>query len=134
MRKTGCLLLLVLCAIPAHAEYSEECRALSERLAREPGTLKVGELDLLKNCLSGLQRGIVLGEAPPPPTPDKPLAVPECPPAEVPAAKPERECPACPVCAAAAVRRDPPPARERTPRDRDPASEDRRLKPFLPQF
>lgn len=121
------LAVVLVAATAAHAEYSEECRDLAQRLAQDPGALKVGELDVLKSCLSDLQRGIVLGE--PPPAKGEPVVV-------VPAAAPAP--PTCPTAAqlcpereaAAKERAAPAKVRERK-RDAVP---DRRLKPDLPKY
>ena len=68
MKRPGFAVCALACAclLPAiaFAAYNDECRALALRLATDPGSLKVGELDLLKSCLSGLQRSVVLGEPP----------------------------------------------------------------------
>lgn len=121
------LAVVLVAATAAHAEYSEECRDLAQRLAQDPGALKVGELDVLKSCLSDLQRGIVLGEPPPAKSesvvgaPVPAPAPPICPTAEQLCPRPE---------AAAEGRAAPAKARERK---RD-AVLDRRLKPDLPQY
>lgn len=119
-----CVLVSLSACGMATAGYEDECRTLAEKLAREPGALKVGELDLLKNCLSGLQRGIVLGEAPPPPSP--PPAQ-DCPVVPV---------PACPVCPAPVVcpKRESSPAPATRERQRETPAEDRRLRPYLPTY
>lgn len=70
------LLVLASAASLVRAEYAEECRDLANTLARTPGALKNSEIDLLKNCLSGLQRSLALGEVPAaatPPPPEKNL-------------------------------------------------------------
>lgn len=85
-RSWWCAVLLAV-AGPAWADYNAECRTLAGRLAGEPGSLIMGELDVLKSCLSSLQRGIMNGAPPPAGSP------PACPPPPPPA---PRECPACP--------------------------------------
>lgn len=72
-------------SVPAWASYSPECRLLASQLASEPGLLKLGELDVLKSCLSTLQKGITAGDPPPAGSP------PDCPPPP-----PPRVCPVCP--------------------------------------
>ncbi|MFZ5698122.1 MAG: hypothetical protein ACOY9J_05290 [Pseudomonadota bacterium] len=119
------LAVVLVAPTAAHAEYSEECRGLAQRLAQDPGALKVGELDVLKSCLSDLQRGIVLGEPPPAkseslvgaPTPAP--APPICPTAEQLCPRPK-----------AAVKEPEAPKKVRE-RPREP---DRRLKPYLPKY
>ncbi len=92
VRGLGVLLLLLVIG-PAHAAYSEECRALGAKLDLDPGSLTVGELDLLRNCLGDLQRIGSLGETPPAKKP--PLVCPPAPPP--PAPEPCPVCKACPV-------------------------------------
>jgi len=118
-------LLLSMLAAAAQASYNDECRALAQKLDTDPGALKVGELDLLKNCLADLQRIIVLSETPPA---KKPAQV--CPPPP-----PAAPCPVCKVCpaadpAAAAREREREKEREKE-RDRE---SDRQLRPFLPKY
>lgn len=110
--------LLLALASAAHATYNDECRTLAERLDANPAALKVGELDLLKSCLSDLQRIIVLGDTPPEKKP--PQTCPEPPPA-----------PACPVCKVCPVAEAAPAAGRDKKRDRE---EDRSLRPYLPQY
>ena len=120
-------LLVLLCAVvSARAEYADECRGVADKFARDPGALNVGEIDFLKNCLSSLQRGIVLGEAPPAPSPAPAVA---CPAAVV------QECPVCAAavtCPKREAAATPAPAKEKA-RDREPP-EDRRLRPYLPKY
>lgn len=82
--------------------YDPECRELAQHFAVDPGTLKLGELDVLKTCLSELQRRIVAGE--PMPESGQPPACPEPPPPIV------AECPPCPPAKAC-------PRAERVPED-----------------
>lgn len=122
------LAVVLVAATAAHAEYSEECRDLAQRLAQDPGALKVGELDVLKSCLSDLQRGIVLGE--PPPAKGEPVVV------DAAAAAPAPlTCPTaaqlCPGREAAAKERAAPAKVRERKRDAVP---DRRLKPDLPKY
>lgn len=111
----------------AYADYGEECRALSAQLAREPGSLKVGDLDVLKTCLSDLQRLLIVGGQPPEGVSDL------CP---APVVEPQR-CPVCPsaaqLCGKRDAPRDAPSARDRRDPEREP-SPDRQLKPALPVF
>lgn len=79
------VLASMLVSAPAWASYSPECRLLASQLAAEPGSLKLGELDVLKSCLSALQKGITAGDPPPEGSP------PDCPPPP-----PPRVCPVCP--------------------------------------
>lgn len=123
------ILVLVLLAVAGagHAAYSDECRALAERLDRDPGSLKVGELDLLRNCLGNLQRIGALGEEPPAKKP--PMA---CPPPSPP--PPPEPCPVCKVCPV--VEPSPSVLRER---ERERAREKKRdedvnLRPVLKPF
>lgn len=120
---TGVWLLLCLATTPAFAQYSEDCRLLAEKLAKVPGDMKVGELDLLKNCLSGLQRVIVLGEEPPPPA--APPPAPECPP---PPPAEEKECPVCPEANSCPKQSVAPAAKDKA-RERD--APDRRPKMYI---
>lgn len=113
------LLALLVLAGSARAEFDDECRQLARQLATDPGVLKIGELDLLKSCVSDIQRGIVLGNPPP-----AKVELPAC--ASAPAAAPA-PAPACPVCPPATVCPKVPVA----PRERP---EDRRLKPYLPTY
>lgn len=101
------LLVLVGMSAPAAATYGAECRMLASQLASDPGMLKLGELDVLKSCLSSLQRGITAGDPPPAPTPP-PVAI--CPPPP-----PEKVCPVCPEAPACPepVRSADDPARQR---------------------
>ncbi|MFZ5722414.1 MAG: hypothetical protein ACOY33_02015 [Pseudomonadota bacterium] len=122
VRLAACSLWLAFAGTAA-ASYNEECRQLAMRLDSDPGSLKVGELDLLKSCLSDLQRSIVLGE--PPPEKGPPPACETKPP----------ECPVCAACPAAETVRQkapsPPPPVRKKERERE---DDRRLKPYLPQY
>lgn len=115
---------LLCCAGTAWGSYGNECRSLAQRLALDPGSLKLPELDLIRNCIADLQRVIVLGETPP-----EKGEPPACAPVEAP---PPEACPVCPTAAAlcpkAATARAKEPAREKEP------AEDRRLKPFLPKY
>lgn len=137
MKRLGMLLLSCglaaasLLPVAASAAYNDECRAMAQRLATDPGSLKVGELDLLKSCLSDLQRSVVLGEPPPakgelPACAAQPAACPVCPAATAcPAAPPEASsAPATPAVPANRAK----PSRERARED------DRRLKPYLPTY
>lgn len=106
-----CLLALLLAAASAvaSADYGPECRVLATQLARDPGTVKLGDLDALKSCLSELQLIIVDRKQAPEPSSPAELA---CPPAP--------SCPACPTCPAC-------------PKQECPAEESgRTLKPHLP--
>lgn len=110
-------LALLALAGTARAAFDDECRHLARQLATDPGSLKIGELDLLKSCVSDVQRGIVLGNPPPPK-----VELPVC------TAPPPVAAPACPVCPPAVV----------CPRVSAPApaprADDRRLKPYLPTY
>lgn len=123
-RLPAALLLSMLAAV-AQASYNDECRALAQKLDTDPGALKVGELDLLKNCLADLQRIIVLSETPPA---KKPPQV--CPPP--PPAAPCPVCKACPAADPAAAAREREREKERE-KERDRES-DRQLRPFLPKY
>lgn len=96
-------------SMPVRASYSPECRLLASQLASEPGSLKLGELDVLKSCLSTLQKGITAGEPPPAGSP------PDCPPPP-----PPRVCPVCP----------PVPVCEKT----DAAADDPVRQRFIPRY
>ena len=50
----------LLCFSPAHAEYDEYCYKVALKLAKNPSTLKMGEMDGLKTCLQDLQRSGVV--------------------------------------------------------------------------
>lgn len=129
LARLSAALLLPVLAGAAHASYNDECRALAERLDRDPGALKVGELDLLKNCLADLQRIIVLSETPPAKKPPQ-----ECPPP--PPAAPCPVCKACPAADPAAVAREREREKERE-REREKERDreaDRQLRPFLPKY
>lgn len=124
---------LMLAAGSATAAWNDECDQLSRRLNSEPATLKVGELDILKSCLSDLQRSIVLGEPLPVQgggAPSVACAVP--PPAP-------HYCPACPVCAGRSDRDEQEegtaavPAKPKSPAPRN-REESRSRKPYLPTF
>jgi hypothetical protein len=116
------LLVLASAASLVRAEYAEECRDLANTLARTPGALKNSEIDLLKNCLSGLQRSLALGEVPAAATPPPPEKI--CPPLP-----PEKECPVCPAVQACPKQSSAPPARDR---QREPAVDP--LRPQLQRF
>lgn len=109
------------------AEYGEECRVLVGQLAQDPGALKMGELDIVKSCVSDLQRGIVLGEPPPARTAATP-------PACAPSAPVAPACPVCPTARELCPRNDPAPARKEPDRERPAPTENRRLKPYLPTY
>ncbi|MFZ5757770.1 MAG: hypothetical protein ACOY3X_12745 [Pseudomonadota bacterium] len=115
-------LVLLAATWPVRADYNDECRGLARQLATDPGALKAGELDLLKSCLSDLQRGVALG--------NPPAAKSELPLCETPAPAPPAAVPACPVCPAQA----PPPACPKLPAAPRERGEDRRLKPYLPTY
>lgn len=121
------LAVVLVAATAAHAEYSEECRDLAQRLVQDPGALKVGELDVLKSCLSDLQRGMVLGE-PPPAKGEAVVSAPAAAPAPTTCPTAAQLCPGRE--AAAKERAAPAKVRERK-RDAVP---DRRLKPDLPKY
>lgn len=113
LKSLAVLCLLAAIAVPfAHADYGPECRVLATQLARDPGAVKLGDLDALKSCLSELQ--LVIVDRKPPPAPSSPDEL-ACPPP--PACPACAACPACPKhdCAA----------------EEEPA---RSLKPHLPTF
>ncbi len=121
------LVVVLVTATAAHAEYSEECRDLAQRLARDPGALKVGELDVLKSCLSDLQRSIVLGE-PPPAKGETAVDAAAAAPAPLTCPTAAQLCPG----REAAAKAPEAPAKVRD-RKRDTVP-DRRLKPYLPKY
>lgn len=111
----------------AYAEYGEECRALSAQLARDPGSLKVGDLDVLKTCMSDLQRILIVGGTAPEGAADL------CPSPVV-----EAKCPVCPSAAQLCGKRDAAPAEQAPPsrerREPPKAPPPNPLKPALPVF
>lgn len=99
------------------ADFNDECRQLARQLATDPGSLKIGELDLLKSCVSDVQRGIVLGNPPPPK-----VELPVC---TAPPPAPVQACPVCPPAVVCPKVSAPAPV---------PRADDRRLKPYLPTY
>lgn len=136
----GCLLaVMVLGGVSwpqsGQTAYGEECQLLARKLAQVPGALQMGELELIKNCISVLQRGIVLGESlavpaelpSPSCAPAAPVIVPECPVCQT--------CPpptVCPTADKLCERSAPPPARKEP--ERAPTPDNRRLRPYLPTY
>lgn len=125
MNRLLAALALALATASAAAQYSDECRDLARRMAVEPGALTAPELDLVRDCVSSLQRARLLGESVPPGEPLPCAAA-----APVPA-----ECPVCPeVAAQACARATPPPAvRPARERARD-TGEDRRPRTYIPKY
>lgn len=96
VRKALLLCCVVLLWSPGGVAWAwgPECRLLSGQLAAAPGSLKMGDLDVLRTCITALQRAIVNNEPLPA---DEPAAKVECPPPPPPQVV-ERACPSCPAC------------------------------------